>query len=220
MPVWSIVIAVLAALVWAVGVPVVVGLMHNFSTWSHSQPREPLSMPAWLVGREAHSPMAAVERSTGAFARCIERRATTTWMNGTYEMFYEEVQFGWPFKSLYTASTGARHVSGTPPATQLAFVTLLDNRVGWRRGVIIGRGRGGWPKVIPVAPKWGLLANALLVALPLVALVAGWRMLVARRWLEAERCPLCGYERAVAIGSCSECGWHAAATSSEAQTPT
>lgn len=206
-PVWSIVVAVLAALVWAVGVPVVVAWRTDYSAWSSSEPRDPTPMPSWLLARDEHSPLPAEFRRTSTLVTRLERQATTTYRNGTYAVFYEEVRIGFPWPSLAIGMVGARHESGTPPATELEFVTILDDRVGWRKGLIAGRGPGGWPKVIPLAPKWGLLANALLVALPILVVATGWRMFVRRRRLARGCCPMCGYGEAAPVGSCSECGW-------------
>lgn len=187
--------------------PIAVALLQDYSNWSRTRSAEPATVPSWLVGHDVHTPTFAEYALPSSLVRRYERQATTTWRNGEYEMFYEEVQFGWPFKSLMVGSVGARHVSGTPPATELEFVTVLDGRVGWRKGLVLGRGSGGWPKVIPLAPRWGLLANVLLVCVPILLLVAGWRWTIARRRLSAGRCPDCGYEGAASAGSCSKCGW-------------
>ncbi|NRA57185.1 MAG: hypothetical protein HRU13_03595 [Phycisphaerales bacterium] len=219
MPVWSVVVALMAAIAWALGVPVFVALVHDYTTWSSSQQVEARAMPSWLVEGDAHTPLPAEERSMGPFVQRVERRAFIQWRGSTYEVIYDEIRFGLPFESLATGLVGASHITGTHPATDLQFITLLDHRMGWRKGIAVGRGAGGWPRVIPVMPKWGLLANALLVAAPIVVVATVWRTTVRRRRLQAGDCPLCGYERAVAAGSCSECGWLAAESQSAAQTP-
>ena len=206
-PMWSIVVAAMAALVWAVVVPIAVALLHDYSVWSHSEPGDALPMPSWLIEDDAHEPLAGDIRVTPPFVRRVERQATATWRGGTYDVYYEEVQFGWPFKSLSMSLVGARHLTGTPPTTSLEYVNFLHDRIGWRAGIVVGRGAGGWPTVIPVVPKWGLLANAVLVALPIVIAATVWRAFVHRRRLAEGRCPMCGYEEAAKLGSCAECGW-------------
>ena len=213
------VLAMLAALVWAVGLPVAVALVQDYSTWSGSRQGEALAMPSWLADRDAHTPLPSEERFTGPFVQRIERRAEIEWRDGTYEAIYEEFRFGWPFKSVATGLIGARHIAGAPPAAPLEFVAVLDERMGWRKGLVVGSGAGGWPTVIPVMPKWGLLANALLVAMPIVMAATAWGVVVRRRRLDAGLCPMCGYEGAVALGSCGECGWNASVKQDAQQTP-
>lgn len=84
---------------------------------------------------------------------------------------------------------------------------LLHMRLGHRHGWIVGRTPSGSPRAIPLAPQWGLLANALIVALPILIGATGWRMVVRRRRLARGCCPVCGYGEAARVGSCSECGW-------------
>ncbi|MEQ8318235.1 MAG: hypothetical protein RIE77_05430 [Phycisphaerales bacterium] len=211
-PTWALVLAIAAGIAWAVGVPVAAALLQDYSRWSVTRSAEPAAMPSWLVGRDAHTPTSAEYALPSSLVRRYERQATTTWRNGQYRMFYEEIQFGWPFKSLMVGSVGARHVSGTPPATVSEFVAILDGRVGWRKGLVLGRGSWGSPKALPLAPRWGLLANVLLVCVPLLQVVAGLRWKTMRRRLAAGRCPDCGYEGAATAGSCSECGWGIAAS--------
>ncbi|UYV12455.1 MAG: hypothetical protein NCW75_14290 [Phycisphaera sp.] len=204
-PLWSIVVAVLAALVWAVGVPVVVALTEDVSRGMLEWPRPAQPLPAWLVDPAEQEPLPAAFDRVSPIVAVHTRSATTMYQGEDHRVDYWRRTYGFPWPALARDAVGVRYVSGN--ALGIEHALELHDRLGWRRGIMIGRGQGNNPRSLPTVPLWGLLANALLVALPIVIAATGWRMLVRRRRLARGCCPVCGYGEAARAGSCSECGW-------------
>jgi|GEM_PF-5879893 len=204
-PLWSIVVALIAALVWAVGVPVVVALTEDVSRVALERPRPAQTLPAWLIDPAKQEPLPAAIAKLSPFVTESTRSASTTYKGEDHRVDYWRRTYGFPWAGLARDTVGVRYVSGN--ALGIEHALALHDRLGWRRGVMIGHGQGNNTRSLPTVPKWGLLANALLVAMPILIVATGWRMLVRQRRLGRGCCPICGYGEAGKVGSCAECGW-------------